>query len=172
MHEFDVRPLDGAGPVRLGMTRAESRAAMGLPVRPYRKGGAESRLTDAYLDSAFQVFFDEADRVEFIELSHGGDVVALFRGARVFDLPAAEMVELVSREAAADEDDPEHGTSYTFPALALSLWRPFEPEEEEDEEDWSDFDGEIIEPEAGQYDGSTFATIGVARPGYFGAAGG
>ena len=72
---YDVEPLRGVGPVRLGMTRAESRAAMDLPVESFRKSPNDAALTDAYLESSFQVFFDGGDRVEFIELSAGGPAV-------------------------------------------------------------------------------------------------
>ena len=171
---FDVEPLRGVGPVRLGMTRDESRAAMGLPFESFQKSPGDAALTDAYLDSSFQVFFDREDRVDFIELSAGPDCVALYRGTPVLELPAEEAVALLARDAAPDLSEPEDETSVVFPALELSLWRPFAPDDEgddpfDDDEDWSDSGYEPIElePEEQGYDGRTYATIGVGKRGYF-----
>jgi hypothetical protein len=177
MLTYDVEPLQGIGPVRLGMTRAESRAAMALPVDAYRKGESPI-LTDAYLDSTFQVFFDEADRVEFIELSSGGPCVPLYREVRVLDLAADEAIALVAQEAQPIDENGD-ATSVVFPAIELSLWRPFAPYGSGDEifdsdEDWGSEGFEPIEPGPGGSppEGSTFATVGIGRRGYFSSAAG
>ncbi|HYW13183.1 MAG TPA: hypothetical protein VE871_14580 [Longimicrobium sp.] len=146
MTTYDVVPHEGVGPVRLGMTRAESRAAMGLPVQSH---GTGRDARDLYLDSAFQVFFDDADRVEYIELSHGGPFIARYESVDVFATDAEPLVELVRQRAAYDENDPELGYSYIFPALQLSVWRSVVPDDDDDE-------------------GRRFMTIGVGKPGYFG----
>ena len=113
MQTFNVQPLEGIGPVRLGMTRAESRAAMAVPVQPFQKGDSPI-LTDAYLENSFQVFFDDADRVDFIELSGGGLCVALYRDARVLELPAEEAIALVSQDAPPVDENGD-ATSVVFP---------------------------------------------------------
>jgi hypothetical protein len=162
-YEYEVVPLEGVGPVRLGMSREDSRAAMGLP--PSQTSGPGERRYDHYLRNAFQVFFDEDDRVAYIELYRGDPVVALYQGRRVFDTPAAELVELVSRAAPFDPDDPELGYTYTFPALELALWRPARREDVEGEEDVGD-EEYLKELEA---EWRTFHTIGVGVRGYFSA---
>ena len=112
MAAYEVVPHRGVGPVRLGMTRAESRAAMGAAPRRSRRlrGGAE---VDVYHGSAFRVDFDADDRVVFVELSRvEPPVVALYKGADVFALTADEAVALVGRDAPFDPGYPEPGYTY------------------------------------------------------------
>lgn len=144
---YEVVPFRGVGPVRLGMSRAESRAAMGQQPDEFRKGPKDGPLVDAYHASSFQVFFDATDRVEFIELSRSQDIEARYEDVPVLALPAAEAIAFMASKAAFNEDDPELGFSYEFPSLELAIWRPDEDEET---------------PE-----GRTFATIAIGRPGYF-----
>jgi hypothetical protein len=119
--------------------------------------------------SVFQVFFDEADAVEFIELSAGEQCVALYRGVRVLDLPATEAIDLVSQHAEPVDENGD-ATSIVLPTLELSLWRPFAPYGPGDdifdaEEDWRDGFEPIDAPASDSTpDGSTFATIGVGSP--------
>jgi hypothetical protein len=142
MTPYPVLPLIGIGPVRLEMTREDARRAMGRPPDPVQKS-ADGALTDAYFDSAFQVFFDNRDRVEYIEVSGPGqDVAALYLGMDVHRTGAADLVKRIVKDAPYDPDDPELGWSYLFPSLELSLWRPTAEE-------------------------PFFATIGIGRHGYF-----
>src|SRR5262249_12258827 len=66
---YELEPLVGAGPVRLGMTRKEVRAAVGHEATEFMKGPTDTRSTDAFDGNRLQVFYDEHDRAEFIELS-------------------------------------------------------------------------------------------------------
>jgi hypothetical protein len=146
MTPYAVLPLIGIGPVRLKMTREESRRAMGRPPDPVQKSSADGALTDAYFDSAFQVFFDDRDLVEYIEVSGPGpDIAALYLGKDAHRTEAAELVKRIVANAPYDPDDPELGWSYLFPSLELSLWRPTAEE-------------------------PYFATIGIGRHGYFSQA--
>lgn len=143
MEHFEIKPLVGIGPVRLGMTREESRRAMGRTPDSFQKSPTDPPTTDAYFESAFQVFFDEHDRVEYIELSGpAAPFAALYRGKDVHRASGKDVVALVSKDGAYDPDDPELGSAYLFPSLELSLWRP-----------------EADEP--------FFATVGIGRRGYF-----
>jgi hypothetical protein len=148
--EYEVVPHEGIGPIVFGMSREQSRAAMGTTPETFRKSGHDATETDAYHHSAFQVFFDK-DIVEYIELSADESVTATYKGRNVFETKAQELVDLVSREAPYDPEDPELGYSYIFPKLELALWRPLKPESEDDPE--------------GRY----FSTIGIGRQGYFSA---
>jgi hypothetical protein len=148
---------------------------MSLPVEAFQKSES-AILTDAYLDSSFQVFFDAADRVEFIELSSGGPCVALYREARVLELSADEAIALVAQEAPPVDENGD-AMSVVFPALELSLWRPFAPYDAGDEifdsdENWESAGFEPIEPPPGDSpgEGTTFATVGIGRRGYFSSA--
>jgi len=119
---------------------------MELPVESFHKTG-ESPLVDAYLDSCFQVFYDEAYTVEYIELSRNGPLTAIYNDLDVFATTAEQVVQHIGQHAAFDASDPELGYSYIFPDLDLSVWRPHLPEDGPD----------------GQY----FATIGIGKPGYY-----
>ncbi len=156
MDAFTVYPLAGVGPVGLGMSRQQVREALGVPVTEFRKTLSDACLTDAFLDSTFQVFYDKDDRAEFIELSRGGPVAVLWEGVSVFEERADDLAVRVSQVADLDPDQPEQGYAFVFPKLELSLWRQCMPEagEDADEED----------EELGAY----FDTIGVGRRGYFG----
>jgi hypothetical protein len=143
---YTIQPHQGLGPIQFGMRRAEVRTAMQRPVETFYKGG-ESPLVDAYLDSCLQVFYDEADRVEYIELSSNGPLTAIYNDLDVFATAAEEVVQHITQHAAFDASDPELGYSYIFPDLDLSVWRPHLPEDGPD----------------GQY----FATIGIGKPGYY-----
>ena len=147
--EYEVVPHVGIGPVRLGMTRAESRAALGQEAREFLKGPGDEVTTDAFHASSFQVFYDASERVEYIELSKSPEVEPIVFGEKILQITADDAVELVQRHAAFDESNPELGYSYVFPALELALWRPVVPESEDDEE------------------GRTFSTVGVGVSGYF-----
>jgi hypothetical protein len=144
---YEVIPLKGVSPVLLGMSREESHAAMGVSPKTFRKSSDDASLTDAYDEATFQVFFDEKDAVEYIELSSGGAIPVLYKGLPVFETQADELIEIISQDAPYDENDPELGYSYIFPLLELSLWRPAISEDEEE----------------GRY----FSTIGIGRKGYY-----
>jgi hypothetical protein len=147
--EYEVVPHVGIGPVRLGMTRAESRAAIGVEARAFMKDQADTVPTEAFHDASFQVFYDASERVEYIELSKSPEIEPIVFGEKVLQLRAEDAVGLVERHVAYDDSNPELGYSYVFPALELALWRPVVPESEDDEE------------------GRTFSTVGVGVSGYF-----
>ncbi len=151
MPRYEVVPHVGIGPVRLGMSRTESRAVMaagGQEPDPFRKTAESTQETDAYHRSAFQVFFDDAGYVEYVELSRGErSCVPLYRGHRILTLPADAALAVLAADAPFDPTDEQVPYSYTFPALELAVWRPA----------------------LSGRDGRTFATIGVGRPGYFSA---
>jgi hypothetical protein len=146
IYQFEVVPLVGIGPVKLGMSRGQSRAAIGLTFEPFEKSPGVP--IDAYLGSHYQVFFDSAGLVEYIELSGDGPVVALYRQISVFETKVEALVAHLCRDADYDRTDWELGYSYIFPKLALSVWRP------------------IMDNAEHPY----FATIGVGIRGYYGQA--
>jgi hypothetical protein len=150
MVEYDIVPHEGIGPIAFGMSREQSRAAMGTTPESFRESGQDASETDAYHKAAFQVFFGQ-DKVEYIELSADESVTAMYKGRDVFETKAQDLVNFISQEAPYDPDDPEIGFSYVFPKLELALWRPVKPEDEDDPE--------------GQY----FSTIGIGCQGYLSA---
>jgi hypothetical protein len=136
--------------VLLGMSREGVRSVMGMPLKSYKKTSHSPTLTDVYCDGCFQVFFDEHDKVEYIELSSSDDLFSVvYKGKKVFQTKADDLVDLIEEDAPYDPAAPELGYSYVFPRLELGVWRPAIPEDEDDLE--------------GQY----FRTIGVGKRGYY-----
>jgi hypothetical protein len=146
MPDYTVQPFVGAGPVLLGMSRKEVRRVMPELAKPFRKAPTSRYETDAFHQNAFQVFYGgDQPEVEFIELSRGSVVRALYRDLDVFATPADEVVTYISRESEFDRSDPEIPYSYLFRELQLSLWRPTIPESDTDT------------------DGRYFSTIGIGK---------
>lgn len=134
MRAFEIQPRVAIGPIHLGMSKAESREAMSLPYDTFEKVRGSGTLVDAYLDSAFQVFFAHgADVATSVELSSCELFRATINEFSVFDIPADVLVAQLARNAPFDPNDPELGYSYSFPALGLWLWRPTMPEHHGDE---------------------------------------
>ena len=148
MRDYNVEPFVGVGPVHLGMLRDTVHHAMQESPKPFRKGFSVAPLTDAFHQSAFQVFY-ESDQpiVEYIELSRDADFRAFYQGLDVFATPADEVAAFISRDASYDERGREFPYSYIFRQLQLSLWRPVLPDDDDS--------------------GRFFSTIGVGRRGYY-----
>ena len=160
MITFDVTPLVGVGPVRFGMSRQDARDALDVPVLSFKKGPSSTSPTDAFLENAFQVFYDEDNCVEFIELSRGGPFTILYQGTNVFETTAEELLGVVARDMGYDKDRPDQGYSFIFPEVELSLWRQSLPEDEEDDE-------YVMDGEEYEKPGTYFDTIGVGTSGYY-----
>jgi hypothetical protein len=144
--ELEIRPHEGVGALRLGMTRAESRAVFGGVSGEFRKESDGDRTTDELL-GAVHVYYDDEDRSEYIEISRSAEVRPVFDGIALLEIAPSEAVASVAAHAPFDADDPELGYSYVFKALDLSLWRPV---------------ADDAEPE-----GRTFMTVGIGRVGYY-----
>ena len=104
MITFNVIPLVGVGPVHFGMSRQEVRDALDVPVLSFTKGPSPTTPVDAFLENAFQVFYDEDDYVGFIELSRSGPFTVLYKGTSIFETTAEELLEIASRDTNDDKD--------------------------------------------------------------------
>jgi hypothetical protein len=83
--KFVLDPLNGVGPVRLGMTRNAVHAAFGAPTATFHKTPNSRYPTDAWFGSDFQVFYEgEEPTVVFIELSNSPNLEAVLFGLPVF----------------------------------------------------------------------------------------
>ena len=134
MTVFEVRPGEGVGPIRLGMTREEAREAMPDGRESFLKTPDSQHPTDAWFEAGFQVFYsDNPPVVDSIELSRDGGFSVNCWGIDVFSTPVDRVVNHFERYSALDIADPEIGCSYLFPAARLWVWRPFMPESDDDE---------------------------------------
>ncbi|MEM1262480.1 MAG: hypothetical protein AAGH76_08790 [Pseudomonadota bacterium] len=146
MRRFCVTPLEGVSPITLGATRQASRREMGQAPKPFEK--VPGSIVDAYYDSSFQVFFDDDETVEYIELSRSKNQIVELFGQSVFEQPGADLLESLPCDLAMTSDD--GGYSYISQQYSLSLWRP-------------------LLPQIGGTEGHFFETIGVGIAGYFSA---
>lgn len=145
---FLLDPLNGVGPIRLGMSRESVLAAFGPPTASFNKTPNSRYPTDAWFGSDFQVFYEgDEPTVAYIELSNGLNLEAVVFGLPVFTTSIQALILEIGRRAELDRTDPELGYSYTFPNLELAFWRPDNDDEET----------------------PYFATVGMGRAGYYSA---
>ena len=150
MKTYVVEPLVGIGPVRLGMSREEVKRTMPDPPHSFLKTPHSRHETDSFHGSSFQVFYTgESPTVEYIELSGGAEVRALFGEQSMFETPANELIAVLADQHALETDDDSSPCDVLFPGLQMSLWRPYTPESPTEE------------------DGRYFATLGLGVTGYF-----
>jgi hypothetical protein len=64
--DYDLRPYDGVGALRLGISREEVHKVAGLPSDSFLKAGVS--LTDQYDSLGILVYYDSEEKVEAIEL--------------------------------------------------------------------------------------------------------
>jgi hypothetical protein len=141
-----VEPGVGIGPVRLGMSHAEVRAAVAS--REVKGQGSRQRIPSLGLSLEYT---DSDGVVAFIEADRGSG--AKYDGIELFEAPAEEVVAAIVQAAGlapADFSPARH--SYLFESLRLVLWRGTVPDDEQDEDD---------------EDGRLFQTVSVYAPGYY-----
>lgn len=147
--EFLLDPPFGVGPLRLGMTPDEARAALESigPLQATAYGELAVHLASGL---GFSVGFGigaTLNRVNAIEVWRPDERdVVRYRDVDVFGPPALEVVEQLRRhvEVVANEDG-----GFTARELYLALWRPFAADDDPDE--------------TGGY---FFQSVLIARPGY------
>ncbi|MGQ4599912.1 hypothetical protein [Nocardia sp. R6R-6] len=148
--EFVLDPPHGVGPLRLGMTPDEARAALETlgPLKPATHGEVALNLPGGL---GFSVHFGAGptgNKVNAIEVwSPSEEDVVRYHSVDVFGLPALEVVERLRRHIDLRENEDDDG--FTSPERYLALWRPFAADDDPDEAQ-----------------GYFFQSALVARPGY------
>ena len=140
---YEVIPLQGVGPLKLGAPRSEIHTILGEPES--QKGSA-----DLFHGSSIQVHYDETGGVEFIELA--SDIHVTWNRIDIFSTPADLLVKEISRFTPLQDGEDEEGYTFTYAESEVSLWRPTMPDEED--------------PENGKY----FTSICIGCRGYFSVA--
>ena len=150
MKVYIIEPQVGVAPVRLGMTRDQVRQAMPEPSKSFLKTPDSEHETDAFDQSAFQVFYKgEPPLVEFIELSRCPHFRVFFEKLSIFDTPADHVLETLVRRYDYDSENLKTPCNVIFHELQMTLWRPHIPSSPDEEE--------------GRY----FATVGIGTSGYY-----
>jgi hypothetical protein len=146
MPEYEVHPGKSIGPVRLGMTRAEARTAMGTDEPHTFQRGHESIgfvTIDAYFANAFQINLDaDEERVEFIEAVGTRDVKVRVLDVDPFGGERTQVTEALAAHLGERPTIEDDGDMVTFHEAGLTLWSS----EESDK---------------------VFATVAVFGPGYY-----
>jgi hypothetical protein len=117
MIKMVVHPHQGVGPLRFGMTRAETERAVGITPKRFipNKYALEVNSFDHL---GLVVMYDQSGHSTAISFTRGFGVDLEYDGYRLFDHPAREV-----REWALAKDpqlDPTEG--FTSKALGLGMW--------------------------------------------------
>ena len=139
MEKFLIEPLLGIGLVKFGMSREE--VAYTVP-KIYR---------------TFRIFYDEANKVEYIELAgyKSEDFMAIYNGINIFETKADAIIEEISKKVPYDKTCPEISYTYIFPDLELSFWMAIIPSKDDDK-DSDDYNDSLY-----------FQTVGIGIRGYY-----
>lgn len=148
--DFELRPLDGAGPVRFGMTYDEVVAILGAPDQALSGLWRSDAKRAGWHKGGVALHFKPV--VSFVEFSRDAGFVVKVAGIGIdlFRTPADEVVDgILRRGHPVASRGPKPGHTYVFNDLQLALWRQVVPEDEHDEE--------------GRY----FDTVGLGAAGYY-----
>ncbi len=126
--EYVIEPLEGAGPLKLGMSRDAVREVLTDAPRD-EASDDDDESGESYYDGALRVSYDAEDRVSSLELSAGGEIKVLYRDIDLFDVPTKKAVAALEKDGPYDPDAPEMPFTFVFPALELSLERPDEADD-------------------------------------------
>jgi hypothetical protein len=67
MEMWEIRPFDGCGPVKFGMSRSEVRALLGSHFSTFKKGAEAFNLTDSYDSIGLHLYYDGKGELDFVE---------------------------------------------------------------------------------------------------------
>ncbi len=148
--EFALDPPRGVGPLRLGLTLDEARAALET-LGPLTSPASSELAVHLPSGLRFSVGFGvgpTGNQVNAIEIwrPHADDVLR-YRDVNVFGLPALEVVERLREHINVVPN--ENGAGFTARELYLAFWRPFAADDDSNEEE-----------------GFYFQSVLLARPGY------
>jgi hypothetical protein len=112
---FDLRPLQGAGPLQFGMERKDVRHLLGGAPRIH----ATEPENDFYSEQGLIAGFDGKDALEYLEMSV--PAIPLLDGIALLSLPLDDVVELLQSKAGpAPFDD----GGYRFDAIGMAIYCP------------------------------------------------
>jgi hypothetical protein len=128
-----VYPHQGVGPLRFGMTRADTERAVGMIPKRYVPIWYALEM-DSFVKLGLAVMYDQSGHSTAISFTRGFGVDLEYDGYRLFDHPAREV-----REWALAKDpqlDPTEG--FTSKALGLEMWADWVNEPDLEPEMWLD----------------------------------
>ena len=119
MNLADVVPFEGLGDLRFDTPRAAVRALLATDHRSFQKSPLSRQLTDAYDTLGFHLYYDDEDRLEFIETFPPCDPT--YRGIRLLKGSRQRVLQQLADlgHTASHEDE-----GYNFKQLGLVLYVP------------------------------------------------
>jgi len=79
--KLEIRPFEGLGDLRFGMSRRDVRALLGQEFRSFKKTPLADSLTDAYAQYGLHLYYDGQDRLELVEAFR--PCVPIFQGVEL-----------------------------------------------------------------------------------------
>lgn len=138
-YECDLSPLEGAGPVRFGMSYDDAVGVLGEPDQPMSRLWRSNAWRAGWYDGALAVHFNPD--VVFIEFSRDAGFMVKLIGLDVFRTSAEEVVHALVRNghafqasSASSAKGQASAHRYVFKDLQVALWRQVVPKGEFDEE--------------------------------------
>ena len=86
---WTIRSFEGVGPLNFTHTRSDVQAILGVQPRQFRKVSSATSLTDSYDVHGLHAYFDEVDRLSFVEFFSPAHVS--FRGQEFLGRSFAEV---------------------------------------------------------------------------------
>jgi hypothetical protein len=124
--KFIIEPHVGVGALKLGMARSEVRATLQPQVVENTVKSTSKIPMDAFYDACVQVFYDDYEICEAIELY--SPIRTLFAGMSVFETSYEVLRALVSK---MDEHIAEKPDGFTSIDCGLSVYAPMRSEQPE-----------------------------------------
>jgi hypothetical protein len=174
MTTITINPLQGldiagVGRVDLGQSRSDLETILGEPV-----SGRSDDKRSFFEEYECIIYFDDADKVEFVEFITGPfpERVQLSPfGVDPFQIGADHLVALLSEKNDGLIDGKDGGYSYSFLNISVGIWRDAK---EEDLKEWVEekkisgeyeIDRKMIEEELAK--SRNFWTVGIGVSGYY-----
>lgn len=121
MDDFEITPYEGAGPIQLGMSREDVRAAMNSKATQFLKTADSTVPDDHFQEQGIVVSYTDADEAETIEFF--GPANPTYGGQQLLGLSEAganSWIEDVDPEADIESDPGNEEMTST--ALGIALW--------------------------------------------------
>ena len=121
MSDWIIRPYEGLGGLYFGMGRSEAHIALGSEAESFRKAPSSTEETDAYDLLGLHLYFDEDDRLDFIEAFSPCEP----KFANISLLSENAQTVLAKLESLGHEANYDDG-GYFFDELGFVLYAPSE----------------------------------------------
>ncbi len=130
IYPLDKVLIDGIS-IELGMDKASVEAEIGE--------GEHIGKRYYYYNSEMAIDYDNDQNVEFIEFLGGfdGALKPVIYGVSAFDVPADELIRLLTQKNDGEVDDHERGYSYGFLNISVGVYRETIPHGKRKESHWS-----------------------------------